>query len=62
MDERLRVRLQWERKEHDYVYWPGEDSTATVAELYAAVRGFAPARGVAVALEKKGNCLVCDLA
>ena len=61
-EQRLGLQLQWERTEHEYVYWPGANSSASIPELYDAARGFAAARGVPVALEEQGNCLVFDLA
>ena len=55
-----RLRLRWETEEDIWQYWPGERQTASAAELTAAVRDFAEARGIAVMLADNGRCVVFD--
>ena len=41
-----------------YEMWPGKRESATAEELFVAVRDIAASRGVAVALEDHGRCVV----
>ena len=59
--QRAGLRLRWEKKEDVWKYWPGRRKSASAAELVVAVREFAEARGITVALED-GRCVAFERA